>query len=183
MVSETTVEATGAKDVPMKSTGHEKVRVSVCLAAKLDGTKLKPFIVFGAAKRESKSVHGEYKRQCSVASSSNAWMNEELTLRWCDEVLGQFTFQKRLLAWDSFEAHITDEVKRKLTTSKTEPLIVPGGCTKYIQAPDLVWNKPLKAKIQEFYDDWLANGVHEYTTAGNMKPVPRREIVQWARYW
>ena len=100
MVSETTVDATGAKDVAMKSTGHEKVCVSVCLAAKLDGTKLKPFIVFGAAKRESKSVHGEYKRQCSVASSSNAWMNEELTLRWCDEVLGQFTFQKRLLAWE-----------------------------------------------------------------------------------
>ena len=97
------------------------VCVSVCLAAKLDGTKLKPFIVFGAAKRESKSVHGEYKRQCSVASSSNAWMNEELTLRWCDEVLGQFTFQKHLLAWDSFEAHITNEVKRKLATSKTEP--------------------------------------------------------------
>ena len=89
-------------------------------------------------------------------------MNEELTLRWCDEVLGQFTFQKRLLAWDSFEAHITDEVKRKLTTSKAESLIVPGVCTKYIQAPDLSWNKPSKEKMQGFYDDWLANGVHEY---------------------
>ena len=30
MFSETTVDATGAKDVPMKSTGHEKVCVSVC---------------------------------------------------------------------------------------------------------------------------------------------------------
>ena len=74
-------------------------------------------------------------------------MNEELTLRWCDEVLGQLKFQKRLLAWNSFEAHITDEVKRKLTTSKTESLIVPRGCTKYILAPDLIWNKPSKAKI------------------------------------
>ena len=126
MVSETTVEATGAKDAPMKSIGHEKVRVSVCLAAKLDGTKLKPSNVFGAAKRESKSLHDEYKRQCFVVSSSNAWMNEELTLRWCDEFLGQFTFQKPLYAWDSFETHITDEVKRKLTTSKREQLIVPG---------------------------------------------------------
>ena len=80
-------------------------------------------------------------------------MNEELTLRWCDEVLGQFTFQKRLLAWDSSEAHITNKLKRKLTTSKTESLIVPGGCTKYMQAPDLVWNKLFKSKIQEFYDD------------------------------
>ena len=179
MVSETTVEATSAKDVPMKSTRYEKVRVSVCLAAKLDGTKLKPFIVFGAAKRESKSLHDEYKRQCSAASSSNARMNEESTLRWYDEVLGQFKFQKRLLAWDPFEAHITDEIKRKLTTSKTESLIVSRGCTKYIQAPDLAWNKQFKAKIQEFYDDWLANGVPEYTTTGNMKPVPRRKIVQW----
>ena len=60
-VSETTAEVTGATDVPMKSTGHEKVRVSVCLAAKLDGTKLKSFIVFAAVKRESKSLHDEYK--------------------------------------------------------------------------------------------------------------------------
>ena len=81
MVPETTVKATGAKDVLMKSTGHEKVRDSVCLAAKLDGTKLKPFIVFGAAKIESKSLPDEYKQQCAVASSSNAWKNEELTLR------------------------------------------------------------------------------------------------------
>ena len=81
MFSETTAEATGAKDVQMKSTGQEKVRVSVCLAAKLDGTKLKPFIVFGAAKRESKLLYDEYKRPCSLASFSNAWMNEESTLR------------------------------------------------------------------------------------------------------
>ena len=61
MVSETTVEATRTKDVPMKSTGHEKVHVSVCLEAKLDGTKLKQFIVFGDAKREPESLHDEYK--------------------------------------------------------------------------------------------------------------------------
>ena len=72
MISETTVEATGAKNVLMKSTGHEKVRVSVCLAAKLDGAKLQPFIVFGVAKREPKSLHDKYKQQCSVAGSSNA---------------------------------------------------------------------------------------------------------------
>ena len=29
----------------MKSTGHDKVRVSVCLTGKGDGTKCKPFIV------------------------------------------------------------------------------------------------------------------------------------------
>ena len=63
-----------------------------------------------------------------MSSSSNAWMNEELTLIWRDDVFGQFTSQKRPLAWDSFEASITNEVKRKLTTSKAESLIVPEGC-------------------------------------------------------
>ena len=29
-------------------------------------------------------------------------------------------------------------------------MIVPGGCTKYIQAPDVVWNKSFKGRIKEF---------------------------------
>ena len=179
MVSNTTVEKTGSKEVPMKSTGHDKVCVSVCLAGKADGSRCKPFIVFKGAKRESKALHEEFKRKCSVASSANGWMNEQLTLRWHQDVLGQFSFRKRLLAWDSFEVHLTDEVKKALANAKIETAIVPGGCTKYIQAPDVSWNKPFKGKIQEYYDDWLANGKHEYTDAGNMKPVPRRLIVEW----
>ena len=46
MVSETTIDATGKKTITLKTTGHEKARVSVCLAAKADGTKLKPMVVF-----------------------------------------------------------------------------------------------------------------------------------------
>ena len=46
MVSNTTVEKTGLKEVPMKSTGHDEVRVSFCLTLKIDGMRLKPFIVF-----------------------------------------------------------------------------------------------------------------------------------------
>ena len=163
----------------MKSTGHDKVRVSVCLTGKADGTRLKPFIVFKVAKRESKALHDEFNRKCLVATSANGWMNEDLTLRWCNEILGQVSFRKRLLAWDSYETHLTDDVKKSLTKSKIESVIIPGGCTKYIQAPDVVWNKPFKGKIQEFYDDWLENGKHEYTDAGNMKPVTRRLIVEW----
>ena len=34
-------------------------------------------------------------------------------------------------------------------------------------------------RIDEFYDYWLANGKHEHTDAGNMKPVPRRLVVEW----
>ena len=36
IISETTFDPTGEKTIPQKSTGHEKTRVSVCLAAKAD---------------------------------------------------------------------------------------------------------------------------------------------------
>ena len=54
MVSSTNVKQAGAKDVPLKTTGHKKVSILVCLTAKGNKTKLKPFIVFAGAKQESK---------------------------------------------------------------------------------------------------------------------------------
>ena len=92
MVSNTTVEKTGSKEVNMKSTGHDKVRVSVCLTGKADGTRLKPFIVFKGAKRENKALRDKFNRKCAVASSANRWMNEDLTLRWCNEIFGSIFF-------------------------------------------------------------------------------------------
>ena len=184
MVSSTTVNKTGQKDVMLKTTGHEKVRVTVCLAAKADGIKLKPYIVFSGAKRESAALNEEFKAKCIVASSGNGWMNEELTLQWCKQVVGSFSFGKRLLVWDTFEAHMTDEVKVSLKKMKVESALIPGGCTKYIQAPDVYWNKPFKGFISDMYDEWLANGVHQYTVGGNMKQAPRRTVVEWIlRAW
>ena len=43
--------------------------------------------------------------KCVVTTSSNAWVNEELTLNWVKSVLAAFSFSRRLLAWDSYECH------------------------------------------------------------------------------
>ena len=58
------------------------LKVSVCLAAKADRTKLKPFIVFPGAKRETKQLNEELKNKCYVASFVNGWMNKDLTFDW-----------------------------------------------------------------------------------------------------
>ena len=124
--------------------------MSVCLAG--DGTKMK---------LESKALHEEFRNQCSIASSGNGWMNEEVTLRWINEVIGKFSFKKRLLPWDTYKCHMTDAVKKQLHDITVELVLVPSGCTKYIQAPDVSWNKPFKAHVTEQYDDWFASGIHE----------------------
>ena len=95
-------------------------------------------------------------------------------MRWISKIVGRFAFSKRLLAWDSYKAHLTDPVKNLLKEMNTESVIVPGWCTKYIQAPNVVKNKPFKSRMAEFYDKWLANRVHQNTEAGNSKGVPKK---------
>ena len=79
MLSEATVDATGKKSITLKSTGHEKARVSDCLAAKTDGTKLKHMVVFKGAKREVVALKQEFQHRVVVALSENGWMDTELT--------------------------------------------------------------------------------------------------------
>ena len=88
--------------------------VSAYLAAKADGTKLKPFVAFRAAKRESKSLDEEFESRWVVNKFGNAQMNEELITIWVKQVLGDFWFNRLLLAWDSYECHMTDSEKKDM---------------------------------------------------------------------
>lgn len=57
--------------------------------------------------------------------------------------------------------------------------VIPAGCTKYVQAPDVSWNKPFKQRIEEYYTEWLHNGIMSFTPAGNLR-VPQIEVyLQW----
>ena len=37
----------------------------------------------------------------------------------------------------------------------------------------------IPSERRQIYDEWMANGQHTFTAAGNMRAPPRREIVQW----
>ena len=41
-------------------------------------------------------------------------MNEELTLRCINEIVGKFSLRKRPPAWEIYEYHMTDAVKKQL---------------------------------------------------------------------
>lgn len=85
MPGETTVARTGGRSVPIRTTGHDKGRFTVVLAAMADGRKLKPFVVFKGVRpvAELMRVQGVV-----VAFSKNGWMNEVLTKDWVDRVWG-----------------------------------------------------------------------------------------------
>jgi hypothetical protein len=68
-----------------------------------------------------------------VFMSKNGWMNTELTQHWLTYVWGGLTFRRRLLAWDAYRCHLTEEVKAKLRRYQTDAVVIPGGCTGIIQ--------------------------------------------------
>ena len=135
----------------------------------------KPFIVFKGAKRAVKQLNDRYHNQCVVSSCENGWMCDSLTEKFCHEVIGTFSFgNRRLFAWNSFRCHPTPGVNSILNRAKVDGVIIPGGCTKFIQAPDVSWNKPMKEYLREMYDEWLAESEHQLTPQGNMRKTPSR---------
>ena len=79
MPGNSTIEVRGAHTVQIATTGHDKQRITICLAAFADGTKLKPFVVFKGKRipKEISNVHAAV-----IKMSDNGWMNEDLTMEW-----------------------------------------------------------------------------------------------------
>ena len=73
-----------------------------------------------------------------IASTANAWIDGDITKAWLDGVLGAFCFRRRLLVWDTYETHLMPSVDSSLKVKKIDREFIPAGCTKYIQAPDLL---------------------------------------------
>ena len=73
---------------------------------------------------------------------------------------------------------MTGSVRKDLKEMNLDSVIIPGGCTKYIQASDACWNKPFKARMTKLYDQWLSEGVHQFTEGVNMKPLSRKRIIE-----
>ena len=117
------------------------------MSAKADGIKLKPFIVFKKAKRETKTLNSEIKTRCVIVTSSSRWMNNDLRIEYAKKALETFSFGKRFLAWDSYKYHMDSNTAASLTSSNIDEAIIPRRFTKFIQAPPVSWNKPFKAML------------------------------------
>ena len=181
MPSDTTVALRGERSVPLKSTGHEKNHFTVVLTARANGMKMKPFVVFkGKGTRLRKEL--EQIPGIVVRFSSNGWMNDTLTIDYLSSIVGAVSFNKRLLVWDAYRCHTSAAVGAETVRLRLHTAIVPGGCTKFIQVADVVWNACFKSNLRSFYDSWHADPAdHQYTQGGNLKHPSRALLCQWVK--
>lgn len=66
--------------------------------------------MFKESIREVKKLQKKFKN-AFIVSSKNGWMSGELTKDWLDKVYVKIAFTKRILAWDSYRCHISDDTK------------------------------------------------------------------------
>ena len=137
----------GEKTISLLTTGHEKQSVTVILAATADGKKKKPFIVLQGKGRAKDIKELKNRRDIDLGFSINGWANDEIIHEWINKNFGTISFQKRLLIWDSFRAHMSENTKKILKQKRIDQAIIPAGCTGIVQAPDVVWNKPFKVSF------------------------------------
>jgi len=129
MAGNTTIAQTGARSVPVFTTGHDKARFTVCLAAMANGSNLKPFVVFKGVRRDPQLVRFP---RVIVEYSKNGWMNEKLTEIWVDKVWGTLQFHRKMLVWDAYKCDLTESVEEKVRQTRSDMVVVPGGLTKHI---------------------------------------------------
>ena len=139
-----TLEVRGASDVPVKSLGFEKVRVTAVFAAAVDGTKLKPCVMV-----TGKSLSLSTEPGVAKLTNLKSWMNIEAFIKWVDYMFPFVAPNSLLLVFDSARSHISKKAKAHLHARNILFAVIPGEMTAYLQPCDYGIFKPLKDKIAE----------------------------------
>jgi hypothetical protein len=170
-----TLEKKGVKKIPLKTTGREKLRLTVMLATTADGRKLQPLLILKyLPKLEA------FPKDVIVIAQEKRWMEKELMLEWLKIVwshrLGTFLNQPSMLVLDAFRRHVTDSIKDQLCKMKTELVIIPSGMTSVLQPMNISINKPIKDRLRQQYMTWIADPTCELTETGKIKRAAPSEI-------
>jgi len=116
-----------------------------------------------------------------VAAQEKGWMDTEGMKLWIDKVwrarCGGLERRRSLLVFDSFEAHMTDRVKRALKRENMNLAVIPSGLTSILQPLDISLNKPFKDGVRKRWMEWMANGIHELTATGGRQKKPSEELI------
>jgi len=107
------------KELLLKTTGFEKIRLTVTLAATADDRKLPSLLILKGRLTNSEA----FPKNVIVRAQENGWMTRELMLEWINIVWDcrhrTFLNQRSMLDLDAFNGHLTDSVKNKLRKLKT----------------------------------------------------------------
>ena len=169
----------------INTSGHEKDHFIVVLARMVDGTKLKPMVIFKRMTMPKDRVPPDLVVHVHLKS----WMDEDGMYVWLRKVWGVrpggMLRKKSLLVFDAFRAHLVDGVKSRSVKSRTRDMktdlcVIPGGLTS-----QLVFRRLPQQAIQEPYENknWtqrlMDEDAHTFTRGGNLKKPLISQVCTW----
>ena len=170
------LEFTGSRTVPIKTCRAEKPSFTVTLAVAVDGTKLPLKVIFKGIQFPRDLIVPD---SLGVSFHKKGWMDESGVKEWIRQCLLRTPHNEQsLLVWDSYRAHLTDEVKEDLNRRKIDVAVIPGGLTPVLQPLAKCLNKPFKDNVRRKYLAWMISGPFEYTPAGKKAPS-RNLVLRW----
>ena len=92
-----------------------------------------------------------------LSSSDNAWINEDLFLKWISRVWKPYAHNipRSLLILDQFRVHMMPSILKELEDCRTDVVFVPKGMTFFSQPCDVFLNKPLKDGVRACWRDFI----------------------------
>jgi len=174
-----TLEKKGVKEVLLKTTGCEELRLTVMLAATADGRKLPPLLIL---KRKTLPKSEAFPKDVIVRAQEKGKMTEELMLEWLKTVWGRghraFLNQPSILVLDAFKGLLTESAKNQLRKMKTELVVIPDGMTSVLQPMNVCINKPFKDRLRQQYLTWITDPARELTETGKIKRTAPSEVAR-----
>lgn len=191
MPSNTTIAEKGSKTVRIDSTTNSN-HCTVFLSVALDGSKLKPLVVWKA------KPDGTVFSRLNQLDSRNAyccqekgWCNENVMAVWVDQCLKDYLkdiSSPTLLMMDNFSAHQTSATRNLISNLGTSMLMPPPNMTSKVQILDVGINKPFKDYMRSLYNDFLLNNPTDKVTkvliskwiADSWEKIPEEFVINTA---
>ena len=160
MTGKTTVEKTGTKNVEVKTFSTGLIRISLFLAIKANGNKLKPLLVFKGKFNSNKQnklnkIDLVANKNIYVVFQENSWVTNEIFNYWLDNILfpyGRFINRESFKSstMDRATTHFENNLSEKLEKEKWKYSLIPSDLTRYCQPLDISINYPMKEYLHQF---------------------------------
>jgi predicted RNA-binding protein YlxR (DUF448 family) len=150
------------------------------LAVGLDGSKLRPLVVFKAKPDGSVAkILGNLDGRNEYICQENAYCDKDVMSHWISKCLKPHHKSKvpALIMMDNFKAHLVSSVRKELAENGWLQLNLPANMTSRVQILDVGVNKPFKDRMRSYYNQFL---IDNHGTA----KVTRVEMAKWvAEAW
>lgn len=175
MTANRTFNLAGQKNIRIKASKISS-HCSVFLAVALNGSKLKPLVVFkgvpGATTHRG-LINCDQRNSYTV--QVNAFCDSAVMHYWIEQCLIPFNPEGKtaMLMMDNFAAHNVASVREKIADEGWVQLCLPPNMTSRVQILDVGINKPFKDRMKAYFNQFMVENV-----ATNQK-VTRELMGKW----